>query len=163
MTDDLNPAITKLEQALADVERKANGLRDAINLLCEQAGLPPRYSASTGVDGGPKITSIKPDTFYGKKQQTAIREYLEMRKRAGDGPATPRQIFDALKDGGYQFEAKQDDVALIGLRALMRKRTNFFHKLPNGSYGLTSWYENIKAAKTHVEADDDAGDEEGEE
>ena len=37
---------------------------------------------------------------------SAMREYLEMRKRQGLGPAKPREFFEALKAGGYQFEAK---------------------------------------------------------
>jgi hypothetical protein len=93
------------------------------------------------------LAQIGPDTFYGKKQSTAVRQYLEMRKAGGKGPATPREIFDALKKGGLQFETKNDEVALVGLRALLRKNTVTFHKLPNGSYGLLSWYPDAKKPK----------------
>lgn len=60
-----------------------------------------------------------------------------------------------MKAGGYQFQAKDEETALVGLRAMLRKRTAVFHKLPTGSYGLTSWYEDIKAQKTAEGADDD--------
>ncbi len=37
------PAVTVLEQSLADVERRASELRDTINLFYTEAGLPPRF------------------------------------------------------------------------------------------------------------------------
>lgn len=80
-----------------------------------------------------------------------MREYLEMRKAQGIGPATPRDIYEALKSGGYQFETKDDTVALVGLRALLRTQPLVFHRLPQGTYGLTSWYPDAKRQS------DDAG------
>lgn len=159
MSTELNPAIDTLERRLAEVERKANDLRSLINVLCVEAGLPSRYPEGSGPSGGgTKITQIKEDTFYGKKQQTAVREYLEMRKAQGLGPAKPRDIYEALRAGGYQFEAKDEDNALVGLRALLRKRTNIFHRLPNGVYGLLNWYPNARVEKSS----EDGGDEDDE-
>jgi len=79
--------------------------------------------------------------------QTAVREYLDMRKLQNLGPTTPREIYTAITSGGFQFETKDEHTALVGLRALLRKRTAFFHKLPNGTYGLTSWYPDAKKPK----------------
>lgn len=155
MTSDLNPAIAFLQGKLEEAERKANELRGAINVLRAEAGLAPLAQNGVGgkdaSSGATAITSIKDDTFYGKRQQTAIREFLEMRKAAGQGPAKPREIYDALKAGGYEFEAKSDEIALVGLRALLRKRTHVFHKLPNGAYGMTAWYPHAKSAKMAVD------------
>lgn len=146
---DLNPAIAALERRLAEHERKGNELKSALNVLYEEAGMPAKYSetgaAGGSTAGGPVLTQIKRDSFYGKKQMTAIREYLEMRRGQGDGPAAPREILDALKAGGYQFEAKTDEIALVGLRALLRKATSVFHKLPAGNYGLAAWYPDAKS------------------
>jgi hypothetical protein len=164
MESNLSPAIQALERRLEELEHKANELRSAINVLCAESGLPPRYSESgSGVSDKSstgKITQIRDDTFYGKKQQTAVREYLEMRATQDLGPAKPREIFEALKAGGYQFEAKDDDIALVSLRAMLRKRTNFFHKLPTGSYGLTSWYPDAKSPRSSStdESDDESDD-----
>jgi hypothetical protein len=154
---ELMPAINMLQKKLDDAERHAAGIRDALNLLRKVAGLQP---VESGVSGAPSggITQIKSDTFYGKRQQTAVREYLEMRKLQDLGPAKPREIFEALKAGGVQYEAQDDSVAMVGLRALLRKRTNIFHKMPNGSYGLASWYPHAKANK-QTAADADAEDE----
>jgi hypothetical protein len=85
--------------------------------------------------------------FYGKPQQTAVREYLGVRYSNGDGPAKPAEILAGLRAGGYQVEAKSDDIALVGLRAMLRKRTAVFHKLPNGTWGLSEKYPNAKAHK----------------
>ncbi len=148
MAEELAPAIAALERLLAASEKKSVSLRAAINTLCEEAGQPPRYpDAAASGDATAGFSQIQSDTFYGKRQSTAIRVYLEMRKAQGQGPATPREIFEALKAGGYQFETKDETVALIGLRALLRKNSVTFHKLPNGSYGLLTWYPDAKAGK----------------
>jgi len=60
----------------------------------------------------------------------------------------------ALVAGGYKFEAKAPEIALVGIRALLRKRTNIFHKLPNNTYGLTEWYPGAKAPKGQNETAD---------
>lgn len=163
-------AIEALERRLADMERKGNALVEVINDLRKEDGLPPRPPFGRGGGGstdtpGATVTlsQIRPDTFYGKKLQTAVREYLEMRKAEEAGPAKPRVIYEAITSGGYEFEAKTPDVALVGLRALLRKRSNVFEKLPNGTYGLTSWYPGAKRAKSTSppsasEDDDEAED-----
>ena len=157
-------ALDTLEARLADVVRKGNALVEVINDLRAADGIPPLPPLGGGDGGGiagssgsSAVTQIKPDTFYGKKLQTAVREYLEMRHAIAHGtnPATPKEIYEAITMGGYQFEAKSADIAMVGLRALLRKRTAFFHKLPNGTYGLTSWYPDAKKPKADADANDD--------
>lgn len=156
MSGQHSASIQALELKLEELERKGNELRAAVNVLCEMDGLSPRYPDGGGGGSGPSVSAqIRDDTFYGKKQQTAVREYLDMRHVQNLGPAKPREIFEALKSGGYQFQAKDDDTALVGLRAMLRKRTNVFHKLPTGSYGLISWYSDIKPMRANGSEDDD--------
>lgn len=163
----------ELERRLADLERKGNTLIEVINDLRTEEGLPPLPPLGGGGGtgnasrtGAASVTQIKPDTFYGKKMQTAVREYLEMRWVAAGNqtnPATPREIYVAITEGGYQFDTKDETNAITGLRALLRKRTAFFHKLPNGTYGLTNWYPDAKkpkAAAADESADDDDTDDE---
>src|SRR6185312_9267671 len=111
------------------------------------AGLTPRYAEVTSASASIGLTQIKSDTFYGKKMQTAAREFLEMRKRADLSAAKPREIFDALKAGGFEFDTKDETTALISLRGALRKNSTTFHKLPNGEYGLRIWYPNAKASR----------------
>ena len=146
MGNDFDPAIAALEGRLDETEAKAAELRRAINTLCESAGMPIRYPDTETAPGGAsqRVKQITDDTFYGKRQTPAMREYLEMRKAQGLGPATPRVIYEAIKAGGLQFETKDDETALVGLRALLRTQPEVFHKLPQGTYGLTAWYPNAK-------------------
>ena len=157
-TNALDPAITLLEH-------KVNALLSALNVLRAERGLPP-YSPSPGGSGlsGPGSLDIKADTFFAKKQHTAAREYLQMRYGANLGPATPTEIFDALKEGGFRHDAKDDQTAKVGLRALLRRRTNVFVKVGDtGAYGLVSQYPEAKKSanrSTEERMDDEpeAGD-----
>jgi len=161
--------IDTLEQKLADMERKANAIVEVLNDLLKEEGLPPRPPFGSGGGQGAKgngsgaaISQIRPDTFYGKKLQTAVREFLEMRHAIAGrtDPATPKEIYEAITKGGYEFEAKTPDIAMVGLRALLRKRTAFFQKLSNGTYGLTSWYPDAKRPKAAAVDDGDDEDDE---
>jgi hypothetical protein len=141
--------IAILERGIEEAEQKIRSLRTAINTICAEFGMPARYPESvlSPVGLAAKLSQIQDDTFYGKKQTPAMREYLEMRKAQGHGPAKPREFFDALKAGGYQFEAKDDEIAIVGLRALLRTQPHIFHRLPQGTYGLTSWYPDARRPK----------------
>lgn len=157
MKEQLEPAIAALQQQLTEQERKVIETKTLINRLCDVAGMPPAY-ADVGSPTGPSITAIRGDTFYGKVLTTAAREYLQMRKSANLGPTSVRDIYENLKKGGYPFETEDDNNAMTGIRQVLRKNSGIFHRLPNGEWGLTAWYERIKqqkAAKTAA-ADDDA-------
>jgi hypothetical protein len=156
MAQDPNPAIELLVSQIEELERKANAYRASVNVLCAQDGRPPLYPDGGGNGSGartpsaqgasPINTQITNDRFYGKPQQTAVRELLQIRKASGLSAAKPAEILEGLKAGGYVVEAKSDDIALVGLRAMLRKRSNIFHKLPNGAWGLKEWYPNAKTA-----------------
>jgi hypothetical protein len=162
----LQPAIDALEEHLADLERKASGLLQSINLLREKAGLPLRPHSWSGKHEGAASPSgsapfyLHADRFSGKRLGSAVREYLEMRKSGGsDAPATAREIFDALKQGGFVSNAKDDATALVVLRSLLRKNTVMFVKLQNGKYGLCAWYPNLKQPNEAAgDQSEDSGD-----
>lgn len=155
LTNPLNvyqPAIEALEKELSDLERQANALLTSINLLREKSGLPPRAGglATVGSSEGRKPSSIHlhSDAFTGMKLGSAVRKYLEMRKQSGgDAPATTREMFDALKEGGFVSGAKDDATGMVVLRTMLRKNTTTFAKLANGKYGLRAWYPNLKPTK----------------
>jgi hypothetical protein len=148
-------AVAILEARLAELERKGNALIHVINDLRAEDGLPPRGRFNPGGRGAQPeqasgdliLAEIMPDVFEGKKLQTAVREYLTMRKLQDAGPATPREIYDGLAKGGFKFGAKSEADAFANLRTLLRKRAAFFHKLPNGTYGMTAWYARAKIQK----------------
>ena len=160
--DDLKPAMELFERRVEESERTMNENLRALNLLRKEAGLPPRLAGqgSEAESSSKGLSEIKSDTFFGKRQQTAVREYLEMRKSGGaDGPAKPREIYDALISGGYVYDAKEPETALVGLRAMLRKRSNVFVKIgESGKYGLRTWYPDLKKPDEDKTVDDDAGD-----
>lgn len=121
MNDAFAPAITALMQELKDIERKAKEIKSAINTLSKHAGVAEPYPNLDEENGVGTLSQIRADTFYGKVMGTAAREYLEMRKASGMGPATPREIYEALTTGGFLFEAKDENTALVSLRATLRK------------------------------------------
>jgi hypothetical protein len=147
LSNPFQPAIDALEKDLADLERQGNALLTTINVLREKAGQPPRPPFGGG--GGPTpgssdgagatLSSIKHDTFFGKKMGTAVRMYLEMRHETNGGtsPAKPKEILEALKIGGFVFNTKDDSISIISLRNMLSKSSAMFQKLPNGTYGLT--------------------------
>lgn len=157
MNDAYLPAIAALQEQLAKEQRAVTETKKMINKLSEFAGQPAPYPVTEDAEAI-SIGAIRSDTFYGKKLATAMREYLEMRRTANLGPAETREIYEAVIKGGYQFEAANATNAMTGMRQLMTKNTNQFHKLPNGAWGLTAWYENIKASRKRQ--DDDDGDDE---
>jgi hypothetical protein len=155
MREEFRPAIEALQKDLADLQKKASDTKSTINRLCELAGAPPMYDDVAEDGSQPTITTLRADTFYGKVINTAAREYLQMRKAAGLGPATARDIYENLKRGGFAFDTKIENNAITGVRNTLRKNSSIFHKLPNGEYGLLSWYPRAKAAKTTSAADAD--------
>jgi hypothetical protein len=146
MRAEFQPAIEALQRELADFERKVAETKTTINRLCQAAGEETPYPDVEAATK-PTIAAIRPDTFYGKAITTAAREYLEMRRAANLGPATPREVYDALVRGGYRFATKDETNAIIGVRATLRKNSSIFHRLPNGEYGLLSWYPNAKGPR----------------
>ena len=154
-------AINELEKDIVALERKRNGLVDAVNVLRDKAGLPPREPTGPNGGGGGSSAStdgaastLRSDQFYGKRMGAAAREYLEMRKASGEGPAKPRAIYEALKAGGYEFRGKDESNQMVVLRTTLRK-SPVFHKLPNGLWGLMAWYPAVKAAKDADQAAED--------
>jgi hypothetical protein len=147
MSDHLKSTIADLQQKLREQEATVVRTKSLINQLAEMAGMPPVYArseleASAGVD-----LSIRSDQFYGQPQATAVRDILKMRKALNRGPATINEIYEALVEGGYAFETKNDENAKRGLRISISKNTALFHKLPNGKIGLLEWYPAAKKAK----------------
>jgi hypothetical protein len=161
MREEFQPAIDALQKDLADLERKVIEAKTTINKLCELAGGTALYP-DVGSPSAATITTIRADTFYGKVLTTAAREYLEMRKVQNLGPATTRDIYDAIISGGFEFETDNANNAMTGMRQTMGKNSSIFHRLPNGNWGLTSWYERVKAKKaknTSGQSEDDENNE----
>ena len=143
--DHVQKTIDLLQTQIAEVETELAGKKRVVNDLCKLANIDPVYvlestSSSEGL-------TIRNDEFYGQPLQTSIKSILNKRKACGRGAASVNEIFDALTQGGYAFNAKNDEYAKRTLYQNLGKNTVTFHKLPNGNYGLMEWYPAAKEAK----------------
>ncbi len=154
----INETITELQSQIQKLEEDARQVKQTVNVLCTRTGRPPIYPDAEASDAG--ISQIVGDTFFGKKLNTAIKHYMGMRKAASQGSASVREIFEALKKGGFEF-VKNEGSALRGLRATLSKSTHTFRRVPTGEYGLAEWYPHAKNEKEKSSNDSQgAGDSE---
>jgi len=143
-----------MKRFFAEVDDHIRDKKTTVNTLCGVAKRPLMYQIDTPEQVAP--SHIRPDQFYGQPLASAVRVILEMRK--SQGAAQVAEIYDALIKGGYQFQTKNDEVARQSLRNSLAKNTVTFHKLPNGRFGLLSWYPNAKAPKPSATATTVTGD-----
>lgn len=143
MSEHLQKAIEELEAKLREQLAAVAKTKSGINQLAELAGIEVPYP-----DVEEKVSSrvVRGDQFYGKSLQTSMREYLEMRGKPG-GPVGVSEMHAALVKGGHQFDTKDDMNAKRVMRITLSKNSTVFHKLPNGQWGLFSWYPNLKPPK----------------
>lgn len=155
MSAHIKQTIIDLQAKLKAQEDEVIKTKQLINLLCEHTGLPPIYADSALAPASSGV-SIRADEFYGQPLATAIRSILEKRKLADRGPATPREIYDALVEGGYKFDTDSEPNRLIGVRVSLRKSSAIFHRLPDGKrYGLLEWYPKEANRRSRTKTDED--------
>ena len=128
-------------------EQEAFEKKQIVNSLCGIAKIPLQYPDAQ-VAGASGSDALARDTYYGQKMGKVIRLVLERRKRAGLGAAKVNEIYDDMVAGGFNFKSTNDDYAKRGLYQSLTKNSGTFHKLPNGTYGLLSWYPGVKPSKT---------------
>lgn len=155
MEDHLLKTLEQAKRKLAEQEAAVITTKKLINQLCEFGGVKPLYAdADFTPSTSAGLGAIRSDYFYGKSATTAVREYLEMRANSQLGAATFAEIIEALKSGGFDFRALSEDdmVAQRTVSITMGKNSNIFHRLPNGNWGLLSWYPEAKERKKKPDA-----------
>ncbi len=145
MAETIDGAIEKLRTEIAVHRQQMCDKMRTINTLCGLVGREPMFSA-TDLDDSSSASPVTRDAYYGQDIADVIEDILRRRKAAGKGAATVNEIYEAMQSGGFRFSAKSDDNAKRGLYISLGKNPKF-HKVPDGSYGLTAWYPAIKAAK----------------
>ena len=105
-----------------------------MNGLCGVIGEPPAYAETEPPTNG--HFGIRSDAYYRKPLATSVRDILERRKAAGLGAAPLDEIYDLMKIGGFQFDAKSDMTARRSL-AITLSKNPVFQRLPNGDIGLS--------------------------
>lgn len=154
MDEHLAKTLEQAKRKLAEHEQAAVETKKFINQICQFGGIPPMYSI-TDEKSSVGLGAIRSDSFYGRSATTAVREFLEMRRTSGLGAATHGEIIEALKTGGFDFsQLSQDDaVAQRTVAITLGKNSSIFHKLPNGNWGLLSWYPEAREKKQKRQED----------
>jgi hypothetical protein len=157
MADKLSAAVEELESQLAEQLQEVAGTKKLINSLLKRMGQEPRYTDVSEEHRG----AMRADEYYGKPLATAAQMYLERRHQAVSG----EDILRGLEQGGFNFKPLNwsENAKLRNLVISLVKNSKAFHRLPNGTFGLTSWYDAATVAsgkrveKEQTEASD-AGD-----
>lgn len=141
MSEAINAAIEELRKHLQDQLQEVVETKKTINALCRRNGQEPVFT-DLEVPAG-SVGALRSDQFYGRSPTVAAREYLDLRKASGACRA--EEIVNALEQGGFDFDSvgwKESDRAR-SLAISMSKNSAIFHRLPNGTFGLISWYPDV--------------------
>lgn len=154
MSKTVDQVISELAAEITADEASLRKKKETVNTLCGAVSRPPAYALESTTTALP--TQIRSDQFYGQPLAGSVRTILEMRRAQNLGAATNREIYDSLMAGGYEFDTKSEDIAQKSLRNSLAKNTALFHKLPNGQFGLLSWYPNVKKPKAPSSSPEEA-------
>ena len=127
-------AIAKIQHDLDKLIVEVNKKKNVINEIYGIMGQPPLYQ----IEGESGAQPLRRDQFYGKPFATAATEFLQMKRQA----CTAEEIFNGLKEGGFNFPWEESD-RLRSVAISLAKNTALFHRLPNDTFGLLSWYPDI--------------------
>ena len=149
MTNSLDAAIDELTDKLQNQMNEISETKRAINVLLRMTGKEPMFP-----DESPEqvraALNIDPDQYYGRPLATVVQEYLDNRKKAtGKQAIDVSEILKALEQGGFDFKAAgwRENDRLRSLSISLAKNNKVFHRLPNGMFGLLSWYPDVTAKK----------------
>jgi hypothetical protein len=131
------------QKVLADIQTRIQSLLEEVtklkktaNMVADLAGQNPLYA---DVDEDSRaVGPTRADAYYGKPLASAVREYLEFRRQA----VPVEDIQKGLEQGGFDFDSTgwPKGGRLRYLAISIAKNTNVFHRLPNGMWGLNTWY-----------------------
>lgn len=165
MSKNLDAAIAELTDKLQNQMNEISETKRAINVLLRMVGKDPMFP-----DENPEQVraafNIAPDEYYGRPLATCVQEFLEQRKHAtGKKAIDVSDILKALEQGGFDFKAQgwKDNDRLRSLSISLAKNTKVFHRLPNGLFGLLSWYPDVAAKRERPEKQFTTGADEADE
>jgi hypothetical protein len=152
MSERLSGAIEELEIQLQEQLQEVSSTKKLINSLLKRMGKEARYQDTNVESIGP----ARKDMYYGKPLATAVQMVLERMGQA----ATAADILKSLEEGAFDFRPLKwaDNTKLRNVAISMAKNTKAFHKLPNGTFGLVSWYDAATINASKREKPEKAGD-----
>jgi len=146
-----------LDEALLKLKEQEDAVvlsKKFINQLCEFGKLPAMFPDVTENQSSAR-GGIRRNEFYGQPLATCVGQYLEWRNNTGQvKEASLDDIMAALKEGNFDLTtiSKDADGQKRGVAITLGKNTAKFHRLPNGDFGLTAWYPNVKSKKEKAAA-----------
>jgi hypothetical protein len=155
MSEKLAAALEELEAQLGEQLEAVSETKQMINAISKRMGRP-QVPYPNSEPERVAVSAIPHDQFYGKPLATACREYLEMRRHACEA----KDILEGLRQGGFDFQSldwKEESAWLRNLAINLAKNTAIFHRLPNGTFGLASWYPEAVARKKARSEKNDGG------
>jgi hypothetical protein len=152
MKEKLSPAVDALLEKLKEQQAAVASTKKMINQLSVMMGDSPVFA-----DVEPEESLVgagRLDQYYGKSPTVAAEEYLKRRNQA----CTADEIQRGLEQGGFDFDAMdwkpKDRMRMLAIT--LAKNPQKFHKLPNNTIGLLSWYPTVASKKP--ERPDKTGD-----
>lgn len=141
MSDRLSGAIEELELQLEEQMLEVANTKKLINSLLKRMGEEPRYADVVVENAG----SMRSDEYYKKPVTTAAQMYLERRRQ----PLTVEDVTRGLAQGGFDFKGMKwsENAYVRNVAISLAKNPALFHRLPSGTWGLTSWYPGVSTAK----------------
>ena len=148
MSEHILRTIEEMEAKLREYEQQVVSHKKLINQLCVYAGLEVKYpDTELQPVGNSMVLTVKRNSFFSRPLTTCVKEYLEMRKRAGLDAAPLDEIFKALQEGGYHLDdisTKGEAEQRRGVAISLAKNSSTFVRLASKDWGLLEWYPNLK-------------------
>lgn len=139
IVDAIEEYVEQIERLLAEAANK----KQLVNTMCNTVSIPPRYT-DTEIPNAIGTRGVRQDEYYGRPFSTVAQEYLEGRR--GKGACTAEEIAKGLEAGGFDFPWKDKDrIRMVAIS--LAKNSSVFQRLPNGTFGLLSWYPEIQKKK----------------
>lgn len=141
MSTRLSGAVEELELQLQEQMLEVANTKKLINSLLKRNGEQPRYN-DVAIEGA---GAMRADEYYGKTVTTAAQMYLDRRRAA----LSAEDITRGIEQGGFDFKPLNwsENARVRNIAISLAKNPAIFHKLPNGTWGLTPWYPNVAAVK----------------
>ena len=137
----LKRAARILSERLPHREAAVVQMRTAIDCIKQEIDKTIHPHAQLAELKSAQTIRIRRDLFFGMRLSTAVQKYLQMRGEATD----PDEILRVLREGGFTTHSlgSSEDEQLANLTSTLWKNAKTFHRLPNGAFGLVTWYANI--------------------
>jgi hypothetical protein len=137
MTAHIDATIQTFLGKLEEHQGSARKIKATVNQLLELDNRPPMFT-DVDLESKPTLLNIRRDQFFGRPLATCVKEILEARGAANKGGATTDELFEVLKQGGFDFDSTPGH-ALRNLGITIGKNMDF-RRTPSGVWGLREWY-----------------------